>query len=98
MLTQLYNGHILTPQGWINGGSILMEDGRIVEIKNSSTLEAKAQEQVNVQDRHRCTHEAWHHRHVCHPVVVHPAHDRESLRNLLGAHERARQSHHGIAP
>ncbi|MBO4814913.1 MAG: N-acetylglucosamine-6-phosphate deacetylase [Muribaculaceae bacterium] len=52
MLTQLYNGHILTPQGWINGGSILMEDGRIVEIKNSSTLEAKAQEQVNVYGMH----------------------------------------------
>jgi N-acetylglucosamine-6-phosphate deacetylase len=52
MLTQLYNGHILTPQGWINGGSILMEDGRIVEIKNSATLEAKAQEQVNVFGMH----------------------------------------------
>ena len=50
MLTQLFNGHILTPQGWINGGSILMEDGRIVEIKNS--LETKAELQVNVYGMH----------------------------------------------
>ena len=52
MLTQLFNGHILTPQGWINGGSILMEDGRIVEIKNSSSLETKAELQVNVYGMH----------------------------------------------
>ena len=52
MLTQIYNGHILTPQGWINGGSIIMEDGRIAEIKNSSNLEPKADLQVNAYGMH----------------------------------------------
>ena len=52
MLTQIYNGHILTPQGWINGGSIIMEDGRIAEIKNSSNLEPKADHQVNAYGMH----------------------------------------------
>lgn len=38
MLTQLINGHILTPQGWINNGSIVIKDGRIAEVKNDSNL------------------------------------------------------------
>ncbi len=38
MLRQLFNGHILTPQGWINGGSLVMEDGRITEVKKDSLL------------------------------------------------------------
>ena len=28
MLTQIYNGHVLTPEGWINGGSVILEDCR----------------------------------------------------------------------
>lgn len=38
MLTQIFNGHILTPQGWIEGGSIVMDEGRIVEVKKDSLL------------------------------------------------------------
>ncbi len=35
MLTQIINGHILTPQGWIKDGSVLISDGKILEITNS---------------------------------------------------------------
>ena len=36
MLTQIYNGHVLTPEGWINGGSVVIEDRRIKEVSKSS--------------------------------------------------------------
>lgn len=35
MLTQLINGHILTPQGWLKDGSVLISDGKILEVTNS---------------------------------------------------------------
>ena len=35
MLTQIINGHILTPQGWMKDGSVLMSDGKILEVTNS---------------------------------------------------------------
>jgi len=36
MLTQIYNGHVLTPEGWVNGGSVVIEDSRIKEVTKSS--------------------------------------------------------------
>lgn len=38
MITQIFNGHILTPQGWLTGASLVMNGGRIVEIINNSNL------------------------------------------------------------
>lgn len=35
MLTQIINGHILTPQGWLKDGSVLVDDGKILEVTNS---------------------------------------------------------------
>lgn len=35
MLTQIINGRILTPQGWVEGGSVLISDGTILEVTNS---------------------------------------------------------------
>ncbi len=35
MLTQIINGHILTPQGWMKDGSVLISDGTILEVTNS---------------------------------------------------------------
>lgn len=35
MLTQIINGQILTPQGWLKDGSLLINDGKILEITNS---------------------------------------------------------------
>ncbi len=35
MLTQIINGKILTPDGWLEGGSIILSDSKILEITNS---------------------------------------------------------------
>lgn len=35
MLTQIINGRILTPQGWLMDGSVLISDGKILEVTNS---------------------------------------------------------------
>ena len=35
MLTQIINGQILTPQGWMKDGSVLISDGKILEVTNS---------------------------------------------------------------
>ena len=32
MLTQLINARILTPQGWLKDGSVLIRDGKILEV------------------------------------------------------------------
>lgn len=34
MLTQIINGRIFTPQGWLNDGSVLIRDGKILEVTN----------------------------------------------------------------
>ena len=38
MIKQIYNGKIHTPSGWVNGGSIVFENGKILEVKNDSLL------------------------------------------------------------
>ena len=38
MIHQIINGKILTPQGWIHGGSVIYENGKILEIKNNSYI------------------------------------------------------------
>lgn len=35
MLTQIINGQILTPQGWMKDGSVLVSDRKILEVTNS---------------------------------------------------------------
>lgn len=35
MLTQIINGNILTPQGWVKDGSVLISEGKILEVANS---------------------------------------------------------------
>ncbi|MBP5560680.1 MAG: N-acetylglucosamine-6-phosphate deacetylase [Muribaculaceae bacterium] len=52
MLTQIYNGHILTPEGWITGGSVIMDGGRIAEIRKNSHLEPRADEHVDAGGMH----------------------------------------------
>lgn len=34
MLTQIINGRILTPQGWLKNGSIILRDNKILEVTN----------------------------------------------------------------
>ncbi len=52
MLTQIYNGHILTPEGWINGGSVIMNEGRIVEMTKSSNRVGGVENAVDVKGMH----------------------------------------------
>ena len=40
MTTQIYNATILTPQGWIKGGSVIIDDKRIAEVTKSCHLVA----------------------------------------------------------
>ena len=35
MLTQIINGKILTNEGWLDGGSIIISDSKILEITDS---------------------------------------------------------------
>ena len=51
MLTQIYNGHILTPEGWINGGSVVIEDTRIKEVSKSTASTCIAMEEEDVTSR-----------------------------------------------
>ena len=35
MLTQILNGRILTPKGWIRGGSVIIDGNKIIEVSNN---------------------------------------------------------------
>lgn len=52
MLTQIYNGHILTPGGWIDGGSIFVDGGRIVDITPNSNIDPNAERTIDAQGMH----------------------------------------------
>lgn len=43
MLTQIINGKILTNEGWLEGGSIILSDSKILEITNSDLPRVGAQ-------------------------------------------------------
>ena len=43
MLTQIINGQILTPQGWLKDGSVLISDGKLLEVTNSDLAVIGAQ-------------------------------------------------------
>ena len=51
MVKQIFNGHILTPQGWVTGGSIVVDEGHIVEIKKDSNL-IEGVEHIDAQGYH----------------------------------------------
>ena len=38
MLTQIINAKILTPQGWLKDGSVLMRDNKILEVTNEKII------------------------------------------------------------
>ena len=43
MFKQIINGRILTPQGWLEGGSVIVEDGKIAEVSNNSFVSEGAE-------------------------------------------------------
>ncbi|MBQ0114979.1 MAG: N-acetylglucosamine-6-phosphate deacetylase [Bacteroidales bacterium] len=52
MVSQIYNGHILTPEGWITGGSIIFQDGHILEITRSSNIAEGVEQAIDANGMH----------------------------------------------
>lgn len=51
MLTQIINAKILTPQGWLKDGSVLMRDNKILEVTNCD-LAVIQQARTDSDNRH----------------------------------------------
>jgi N-acetylglucosamine-6-phosphate deacetylase len=51
MLTQIINGKIFTPQGWIEDGSVIIRDGHILEVTNCD-LPLTGAKQVDARGRY----------------------------------------------
>ena len=49
MLTQIFNGNILTPEGWVKSGSVLFDEGRIVEVMRRSNINEKVEQAIDAQ-------------------------------------------------
>ncbi len=49
MLKQIINGRILTPQGWLEGGSVIIDDNKIKAIANCD-LKVEGAEVINAKD------------------------------------------------
>ena len=65
MLTQIINGQILTPQGWLKDGSVLISDGKILEVTNSdlAVIGAKVVDAKGMyHSRFRSHERAWRRR------------------------------------
>ena len=61
MLTQLINARILTPQGWLKDGSVLIRDGKILEVTNCDLAVIGAQ-LIDVKGMHVLPGGAWRRR------------------------------------
>ena len=51
MLTQIINGKIFTPQGWIEDGSVVIRDSHILEVTNCD-LPLTGAKQVDARGRY----------------------------------------------
>lgn len=51
-MLQIYNGHLLTPSGWVRDGSVIIKDGRIAEVRRNSYLEPKASKHIDAKGMH----------------------------------------------
>ena len=49
MLQQISNGRILTAEGWLNDGSIVVEDGKILAVSNNA-LPVEGAKQIDAKD------------------------------------------------
>ena len=53
MLQQISNGRILTSEGWLNGGSVIVEGGKILAVSNNA-LPVEGAQQIDAKGmRHR---------------------------------------------
>ena len=49
MTTQIINGRILTPHGWLEGGSILIRDSKIEAVLNHNNKVAEADKVIDAK-------------------------------------------------
>ena len=49
MITQIINGRILTPHGWLEGGSVLIKDTRIEAVLNHNNRVAEADKVIDAK-------------------------------------------------
>ena len=54
MLTQIINARILTPQGWLKDGSVILRDNKILEVTNCDLAVIGAEVQGYVCGAWRC--------------------------------------------
>lgn len=47
-MKQIVNGRILTPEGWLQGGSVITQDGKIIEVSNNA-LHVEGAEIIDAQ-------------------------------------------------
>lgn len=66
MLTQIINARILTPQGWLKDGSVLIRDHKILEVTNcdlavigAKLIDAKGMYIVPGRSRNSCSWRWW---------------------------------------
>ena len=66
MLTQIINARILTPQGWLKDGSVLIRDNKILEVTNcdlaivgATLIDAKRNVYRTGRSRDPCTWWRW---------------------------------------
>ena len=89
MLTQIINGKILTPQGWLKDGSVLISDNKILEVTNcdlavvgATLIDAKGMYIVpggSVPGSGSRSHAAWYDQYFPHIVIFdHPDDPRSS--------------------
>ena len=84
MLTQIINGKILTPQGWLKDGSVLISDNKILEVTNcdlavvgATLIDAKGM--YIVPGGVSRSHAAWYDQYFPHIVILdHPDDPRSS--------------------
>ena len=76
MLTQIINAKILTPQGWLKDGSVLMRDNKILEVTNCD-LAVIGAELIDAKGMYVVAGgvEAWYYQYFPYFVFIHSADD-----------------------
>ena len=76
MLTQLINARILTPQGWMKDGSVLIRDNKILEVTNCD-LAVIGAELIDVKGMYvgPYSHETWHYKYLSYTFIIYSPHD-----------------------
>ena len=89
MLTQIINARILTPQGWLKDGSVLIRDNKILEVTNcdlaiigAKLIDAKGMYIVpggrhrrGFPDSNQSSYAAWHYQYFSYSFFFYHSND-----------------------